>query len=227
MEKILLVEDNEHIMNINASYLTGLGYLVEKAFTLRQAEMKLYQTVPDLIVLDIMLPDGDGMAFCEKIRKNRSVPILFLTAKVTDQDIIRGLEIGADDYLTKPYDLDVFGTRVKALLRRARKELPVNQQYQVGELKLDIVRSQAWVGNTDLNLSSKEFSVLLYLAQHRGIQISKEELYRAVWGLEKESGGNILWTTISRLKRKIIAYEDRFYIDSDHTGYELIVIPAK
>lgn len=224
MEKILLVEDNEHIMDINARYLTDMGYCVEKAYSARQAEDMLRESLPDLVVLDIMLPDGDGISLCRSIRKYRSVPILFLTAKVTENDIIAGLENGGDDYLTKPYDLNVFGTRVRALLRRAGKILPENQSYTVGPLLFDIVRSQASVGGIDLNLSSKEFGILLFLAQHRGMSVSKEELYRSIWGYENESDGSALWTTVSRLKKKIESFEDLFYIDSDHDGYELVVI---
>ncbi len=224
MEKILLVEDNEHIMDINSRYLTTMGYCVEKAYSARQAETMIRESLPDLVVLDIMLPDGDGISLCRSIRKYRSVPILFLTAKVTEKDIIAGLENGGDDYLTKPYDLNVFGTRVKALLRRAGKSLPENQSYTVGPLLFDIVRAQASVGDFDLKLSSKEFGILLFLAQHRGAPVSKEELYHSIWGYENESDGSALWTTVSRLKKKIESFEDLFYIDSDHDGYELVVI---
>ena len=223
MEKILLVEDNEHIMDINARYLTAMGYQVEKAYSAKQAETVLRAGQPDLVVLDIMLPDGDGISLCRSIRKYRSIPILFLTAKVTEKDIIEGLESGGDDYLTKPYDLNVFGTRVKALLRRSSKVLPENQTYIIGPILFDIVRVQAAVGDSDLNLSSKEFGILLFLAQHRGTPVSKEELYRSIWGYENESGGSVLWTTVSRLKKKIERFEDLFYIDSDHEGYELVL----
>ncbi len=223
MEKILLVEDNEHIMDINARYLTAMGYQVEKAYSAKQAETLLRAGQPDLVVLDIMLPDGDGISLCRSIRKYRSIPILFLTAKVTEKDIIEGLESGGDDYLTKPYDLNVFGTRVKALLRRSSKVLPENQTYIIGPILFDIVRVQATVGDRDLNLSSKEFGILLFLAQHRGTPVSKEELYRSIWGYENENGGSVLWTTVSRLKKKIESFEDLFYIDSDHEGYELVI----
>lgn len=224
MEKILLVEDNEYIMDINARYLTNMGYRVERAYSARQAQAMAEDSQPDLIVLDIMLPDGDGVALCRSIRRYRSVPILFLTAKTADRDIIEGLDSGGDDYLTKPYDLTVLGARVKALLRRAGRVLPENQSYAVGPLLFDIVRAQASVGDEELNLSGKEFGILLFLAQHRGAPVSREELYRSIWGYENESGGSLLWTTVSRLKKKIEGYEHLFYIDSDHNGYELVVI---
>lgn len=226
MEKILLVEDNEHIMEINTRYLTGLGYMIEQAFSVREAEEILSRFHPDLIVLDVMLPDGDGIALCAEIRKQRGTPILFLTAKAADRDVVSGLESGGDEYLTKPYDLDVFGARVKALLRRAGRVLPQNRIFALGPLQLDIVQSQAFAGKDSLNLSRIEFGLLLYLAQNRGRSLSRDELYRAVWGLEGEENGTMLWTAVSRLKRKIAPYEEDFYIDSDHSGYELIVVDS-
>ena len=224
MEKVLLIEDNEHIMNINSQYLTKMGYLVQSAYSLKQAESVMRGFVPDLIVLDIMLPDGDGLDFCKKIRRSHNTPILFLTAKSSQKNIIDGLDNGGDDYLTQPYDLNVFGSRVKALLRRAGKTLPENQIYIIGSLILDIVRSQAFVGEYDLKLSGKEFGILLYLAQHRGSPVSKQELYRTVWGYEDENDGSIVWAAVSRLNKKIAAYEDLFYIESDRDGYELVII---
>lgn len=223
MEKILLVEDNENIMELNAKYLSRSGYEVLKAYTIREAEACLYDCEPDLIVLDVMLPDGDGFALCEKIRQRRNVPVLFLTAKVEDEDIIKGLSRGGDDYLTKPYDLQVFGARVKALLRRIRHELPGNQLFTVGPLSFDIVKSLAYVNETELNLTSKEYGILLCLAQHRGNPISKEALYSSVWGIDSVPSGPVLWPAVSKLKKKIAAYEEQFYIESDHSGYELVM----
>lgn len=227
MEKILLVEDNKHIMTINTKYLVGLGFVVEQAYSVRQAKEKLSAFLPDLIVLDVMLPDGDGVALCRQIRRQCGTPILFLTAKAADRDIISGLDSGGDEYLTKPYDLDVFGAKVKALLRRSGKVIPQVQQYFVGPIRLDIVQSQAFLNNETLNLSRTEFGILFYLAQNRGRTVSKEELYSAVWGVSDEENGTMLWTAVSRLKRKIAPYEEDFYIDSDHSGYELIVIASE
>lgn len=227
MEKILLVEDNEHIMAINTKYLSSLGYEIEQAYSVKQAKEKLSVFQADLIVLDVMLPDGDGVELCRQIRRQRGTPILFLTAKVADRDIIFGLESGGDEYLTKPYDLDVLGAKVKALLRRSGRVLPQARNFTIGSLLLDIVQSQAFLRNETLNLSRTEFGILLYLAQNRGRTVSKEELYQAVWGVRDEENGTMLWTAVSRLNRKIAPYEEDFYIDSDHSGYELIVIDSR
>lgn len=224
MKNILLIEDNEHIMAINEKYLTDCGYCIEKAYSIREAESVLYHFTPDLIILDIMLPDGDGIDFCESIRRHQNIPILFLTAKTSDKDVISGLNRGGDDYLTKPYDLNVLGSRVRSLLRRSANYLPQESSYQIGPLLLNIVQAQGYVKETNLNLSRLEFGILLYLAQHRGTTVTKEELSNAVWGDVSSDNPAALWTAVSRLKKKIAQYEEHFYIDSDHNGYELVMI---
>jgi len=228
MEQILLVEDNQHIMAINERYLGGQGYGIVKAYTVKEAKAALAEKTPDLIILDIMLPDGDGVELCQTVRRTMDVPILFLTAKVSDLDVVAGLDRGGDDYLTKPYDLSVLGARVKALLRRTSggQTLPQNSCFSVGPIELDIVQAQAHVDGVNLNLSRTEFGILLYLAQHQGKTVPREDLLQAVWGITDENAGSMLWTAVSRLKRKTAMYEERFYIDSDHNGYELVIIPA-
>lgn len=226
MENILLVEDNEHILKINTKYLQAMGYRVFQATSIAEARTLIEQNVFDVIVLDIMLPDGNGVDFCKELRERSACPVLFLTAKVSDEDIVSGFENGGDDYLTKPYDLDVFGARVKALIRRSKSTLPQNSRYSVGALYFDIVKSQAFAENTELLLSGKEFGLLLYLAQHRARKVSKEELFKAVWGVRADSDFTAVWTTVSRLNKKIAGYAHLFYIDSDHDGYELVMIKA-
>ncbi len=223
MRRILLVEDNEHIMRINSKYLSVLGYEILQADTYAGALRMLSQERVDLIVLDIMLPDGDGVELCGQIRRQSDVPILFLTAKSAGSDIVTGLRRGGDDYLTKPYELDILGARIDALLRRANATIPETGAYRVGVLCFDLVQSRATVNGEDLNLSGKEFGVLLYLCKNRQRLVSREALYQAVWGQADLDSGSILWTTISRLKKKIAPYEAQLSLDSSHEGYELYV----
>ena len=223
MEKILLVEDNEQIMDINSTFLASLGYTVKKAASVREAGSVLFSFSPDLIVLDVMLPDGDGMDLCSSIRKTRDTPILFLTAKVEKSDVVEGLERGGDDYLTKPYDLDVLASHIKALLRRKAQSLPEHHEFAIGPLSLNIVLAQAFVKGDSLNLSQKEFGILLCLAQHRGTSVDRKSLFKAVWGYEDTKDGAALWPIVSRLKKKIKPYETLFFINSDHSGYELVI----
>ena len=223
MYTILLVEDNEQIMEINDWYLTQHGYKTEKAYSLAQAEKYLQHAEPDLVILDVILPDGDGLSFCTQIRKNHAMPILFLTGMVTDRDVMAGYRNGGNDYITKPYDLDMLGVRVEALLNFAKGMKPEEKDLSYGPLRFDLIQSEAFVNGKPLNLSQKEFRLLYYLARHHSQTVSKEDLFLEVWGMQTGADGPMLWTAISRLKKKIAPFEGQFYLDSDHSGYTLVL----
>ena len=223
MDTILLVEDNVQIMEINEWYLTRRGYRVEKAYTVAQAREYLGHAAPDLIILDVLLPDGDGLSFCSEIRRTHTVPILFLTGVVTVKDIMAGYRNGGNGYITKPYDLDMLGVRAEALLTYAKGLRPEGQDRVFGPLRFDTIQSEAYVNGEPLNLSRKEFLLLYHLARHHGETIPKGVLFREVWGMETGADGPMLWTAVSRLKKKIAPYAERFYLDSDHSGYALII----
>ena len=223
MDTILLVEDNEQIMEINEWYLSQRGFRILKAYSLAQARECLAVTRPDLVILDVILPDGDGLLFCEEIRKKQTMPILFLTGMVTDKDVMAGYRNGGNDYLTKPYDLDMLGVRVDALLNFAKGMKPRDRERSFGPLRFDLIQSEASVNGTPLYLSQKEFRLLYQLARHHGETVSREELFREVWGMEMGADSPMLWTAISRLKKKILPYAEDFYLDSDHSGYALVL----
>ena len=223
MKHLLLIEDDVHLMKINEEFLSAFGYRITKAYCLREAEQALQEEVPDLIVMDVMLPDGDGMEFCEKLRRTLTVPMLFLTGKGTARDIVEGLHHGGDDYLTRPYDLEEFQARVEALLRRADMYKPSNR-ITVGILSFDRYASLAYANDEVLNLTKNEFGILLYLANHLGQVVSKEELHHAIWGQEVLANYTAVWSTVSRLKKKIAPYEDRVFIESNHDGYAFVLL---
>ena len=223
MDRILLVEDNEQIMEINEWYLSQQGYQTEKAYSLAQARECLRKASPDLVILDVILPDGDGMSFCSEIRKTHTMPILFLTGMVTDKDVMAGYRNGGNDYITKPYDLDMLGVRVEALLSYAKGLKPKEKEQNFGPLRFDIIQSEAFVNSKPLYLSQKEFRLLYYLARHHDETVTKEALFREAWGMELGADGPMLWTAISRLKKKITPFADQFYLDSDHSGYVLVL----
>lgn len=200
MSTILLVEDNPHIMKINYTSLMMEGYQVLKAVNAQQCREVLDTNDVDLIILDIMLPDGNGIALCSEIKHKYEIPILFLSALNENKDIITALKAGGDDYLPKPYDIDVLIARVQARLRSSHKE---KRFFYFENLKLDTVSRIGYSNDKDLLLTQKEFSLLLQLARNDGQIITKEKLYESVWGRPLASDSTALYTAISRLNAKL------------------------
>lgn len=215
MSTILLVEDNPHIMKINAEMLTMRGYEILKATTIAQCIEILRWHPVDLIVLDIMLPDGNGVDLCRRLKKHYPVPILFLSALSDNEDVVEGLRAGGDDYLAKPYDLEVFVARIEARLRSSTES---RRYLCYGCLKLDTLALCGYICGKDMLLSQKEFSVLFLLAQNAGKAVSISEIVHEVWGPETESGTRALWTLISRLRKKLESEKTRLEISSQRGG---------
>ena len=165
MSTILLVEDNPHIMKINAEALTMYGYEILQAATARECRQALRWHPVDLVVLDIMLPDGDGVELCRELKEQYHVPILFLSALGESRDVVEGLRAGGDDYLAKPYDLEVLAARIEARLRQERAR---SRYISYGSLRLDVFSGCGYLGDTDLQLTQKEFAALLLLVRSAG-----------------------------------------------------------
>lgn len=199
---ILLVEDNEKILRGNKRMLEWEGYEVIEALTLDEAGKKLSEYHPDVIVLDIMLPDGNGLDFMRKLRQSTDgcIPVLLLTGLTTQEDILRGLKNGGDDYMTKPYDFEILLARIEALLRRS--EL-VPERIVRGRLVLDVAAGVAINDGVDLLLTQKEFSMLLIFVQNSEKFIDGEYLYEKVWAQTMTSDTNALKSTIKRLRSKL------------------------
>lgn len=219
LSTILLVEDNPHIMKINAEMLTMRGYEILKATTIAQCIETLRWHPVDLIVLDVMLPDGNGIDLCRRLKKHYPVPILFLSALGENQDIVEGLRAGGDDYLVKPYDLEVFVARIEARVRGSAEK---RRYLCYGCLKLDTLSLCGYVRGKDMLLTQKEFSVLLLLVQNAGKTVPVSKIVHEVWGSEIESGTRSLWTLISRLRKKLESEKTRLQILSQRgDGYVL------
>ena len=205
--KILVVDDEADIVDFIDDYLTGEGYEVIKAYDGIEALDKMQKDLADLIVLDIMLPRLDGFEVCKQIRAESAVPILMLTAKDTDVDKIVGLEIGADDYMPKPFNPRELVARVKALLRRVYREdyqlrnRTVTLKYQ--DLSIDAERRVATIGNERLELTTKEFDLLLFLMQNPGHVYSRDHLLDYVWGQDSFVGARTVDVHIRRLREQI------------------------
>jgi DNA-binding response OmpR family regulator len=204
MNEILLVEDNAQLNEGNRRALEGEGYTVLAALTLAEAREHLAAHTPGIILLDVMLPDGDGINFCGEIRGSTDAHILFLTSKTEHTGRIRGLDTGGDDYITKPYKLEEMLSRVKAAMRRRGMEAakPPVQTITFGPLMLDTVSGRAYFRETDLLLKPKEQAILRLLMENRGGTASGDALYQAVWNQPMIGDGKALWTADLAAKKE-------------------------
>ena len=197
---ILLVEDNPHIMEINHEALEMNDYRVLEAKDGKECMARLKENDVDMIVLDVMLPDSDGLTLCKEIKAQYDVPILFLSALGENEQIIAGLRAGGDDYLPKPYDIKVLLARVEARLRAAgRKKRFLSYE----GLRLDTFLLIAYYGEMDLLLNQKEYLLLLTFLKNPNRPVEKESLYAAVWGGSAGDDMNALHTAVSRLNKKL------------------------
>jgi DNA-binding response OmpR family regulator len=201
---VLLVEDNEKLNEGNRRALEGEGYTVHCALTLEAARAHLSQNEPDIILLDVGMPDGDGFSFCEEIRANTTAHIIFLTARREHIELLQGLGVGGDDYITKPFRLDELLGRAAAAMRRKGIESKAAQFVRKGNLTLDAVANRALVGDIDLELQPREFSLLHYLVLHENELLTAENIYTNVWknqtlGDDKQ----VLRQRVSKLRNKL------------------------
>jgi DNA-binding response OmpR family regulator len=176
------------------------GYAVRTAMNLAEARQRIKESVPDLIVLDIMLPDGNGLEFLRNLRGDSDIPVLLLTALGESSDVVAGLRAGGDDYLAKPYDNEVLLARIELLLRWAER---VPKTLAKGPLIADITAGRAFINGNDLLLTQKEFAVLFLFMQNEGTTMSAEDLYEKVWKRPLGDDKNTLQATISCLRKKI------------------------
>jgi DNA-binding response OmpR family regulator len=202
---ILVVEDESSIASFVALYLKNAGYSVRTAATGGEALNQAAQEMPSLIVLDLMLPDIDGIEVTKRIRQTSDVPILMLTARDEDVDKIIGLEVGADDYLTKPFNPRELVARVKSVLRRStpdRRELE-SETIDHGDLHVDAGRREVRVGDEEIQLAPKEFDLLWELLDHRGLVLTRDQLLERVWGYTFAGDTRTVDVHVRQLRRKL------------------------
>jgi len=201
---VLVVEDEASIASFVSIYLKNAGYAVRTAANGTAALAEAESAQPALIVLDLMLPDIDGVEVCKRIRQRSDVPILMLTARDEDVDKIIGLEVGADDYLTKPFNPRELVARVKAILRRAQPDRrPESKQIRHGNLLVDAGRREAHVGETEIQLAPKEFDLLWELLDHRGLVLTRDQLLERVWGYTFAGDTRTVDVHVRQLRRKL------------------------
>ena len=218
---ILLVEDNSQILRGNERMLKRRGYDTVTAMTLCETKECMSTVSPDIIVLDIMLPDGNGLDFIRELREKSNIPILLLTGLTTPEDIVRGLDDGGDDYLTKPYDFSVLLAHIEALLRRSAH---IPKYLNKGTLTMDIRANRAFFGGTDMLLTPKEFAVLLLLAENEGHIISTNYIYESVWKQDDDSNTSVVVKNVMSRLRKKLGKEIIIENDRETDGYILTQI---
>lgn len=205
---ILAVDDEPHYLDLLYANLRVDGYEVLTARNGEEALNMLITHTVHLVLLDVVLPDVDGITLCQRIRTFSRVPVIMLTARVSEEERVRGLDAGADDYVSKPFSITELLARVRAVLRRVetRQSLPSSDLEPVieyGDLKVDLGRAEVWKRGQPVPLSTTEYRLLLQFLLHRGKVLSTPWLLRSVWGAGYENEREVLWVTIARLRQKI------------------------
>ena len=212
--RLLLVEDEADIMEQNRRHFAGQGYEVFCAAALSEARAVVRKNPPDLILLDVLMPDGSGYDFCAEIRPQTSAPIIYLTCMDKTEQVIHGLTGGGDDYITKPFDLNVLSARVVAHLRRAG--LQGAGRINVFPLSIDLQNGQAELNGEAVRLTQKELQVLAFLASNIGKEFSAEELYEAVWAEPSVGAAN------STVKKHISSLRSKLGLKDERSAFEIV-----
>ena len=199
---ILLVEDEPSIASLVRAYLERDGYKVVWASTGNDALAALDRHQIRMVILDIGLPDIDGFEVCRRVRRRSQVPILMLTARDEEPDRVAGLELGADDYISKPFSPRELVARMKAVMRRVEPQ-PTEDKVVLGDVVLDRAAREVTVGGVSVDLRSKEFDLLAYLMENRGLVISRDQLLDRVWGLEFAAGTRTVDVHVAQVRAKL------------------------
>jgi DNA-binding response OmpR family regulator len=219
---ILVVDDEKNIVQLARLYLNNEGFRVEAAHDGKQALERAKAVKPDLIVLDIMMPEMDGLTVCKELRKTSNVPVIILTARGDDVDRIIGLEIGADDYMAKPFNPRELVARVKAVLRRSQGERDAPEVIEVDGLRIDAASREVVLDGRSLQLRAKEFDLLSAFAQHKGTVLDRERLLRLVWGADYYGDSRTIDVHVAWLRDKLDGSKVKIQTVWG-VGYKLIV----
>lgn len=210
--KILIIDDEEMILSMMEKCL-GEEFSVYTAENAKKA-LELLNVIPDIILLDINMPEMDGLELCQLIRGHISCPIIFLTARVTERDVIKGLSVGGDDYITKPFSMDELLARISAHLRREeRKGTAENLRFDE-ELMIDYNSRTVFYGKEQLDFSKKEFEIIRFLSQNAGMVFDRETIYEKLWGYNGEGDSIVVKEHIRKIRNKLSVYTDKNYIET-------------
>lgn len=207
--KLLLVDDDKEVLAINKTYFEEEGYLVTTAASAKEAMTHMKKNAFSCIVLDVMMPNVDGLTFCKTIRNYSDIPIIFLSGKVEEEDRINGLLLGADDYLTKPYSLRELSVRIGLHIQRHEASLKASNSSSLLEfppMVIDVLSHKVFWNEEEIPLSNKEFELLYFLAGKAGEPCTFEEIGEAVWGSYIDSDRRSIMVIVSRLRKKLENY---------------------
>ncbi|BAJ63962.1 response regulator transcription factor [Anaerolinea thermophila] len=204
--KVLIVDDDPTLLRFLQDFLRAEAFEVLAANNGHEALKLAYQEHPDLVVLDVMMPGMDGWEVCSRLHELSDIPIILLTAKTSEQDKLRGFQLGVDDYLTKPFSFAELAARIRAILARAQRSLPAQRKNQItfGEFIMDLDKRELWRGREQMiPLTPTEFRLLEYLARNKGRAVSEQELSEQVWGVYLSSDRSAVRRYIWLLRQKI------------------------
>jgi DNA-binding response OmpR family regulator len=230
---ILAADDDPQLLRLVTRNLQLEGYDVLAASDGQQALTQIEQEVPDLVLLDVMMPKMDGFTVCHRVREFSTVPIIIVTARGQDQDKVRGLDLGADDYLTKPFSVDELLARVRAVLRRTQFTVKENAQglqtaATIGDLEIDYSQHLVKMAGQEITFTPTEYRILAYLAQNAGRVLTQDLLLEHVWGSEYLGESHMLQVNINRLRRKLEVdpTHPRYILTKVGVGYYLTAQPG-
>jgi DNA-binding response OmpR family regulator len=232
MKSVLIVEDEEGLLEGLAHNFKFEGYEVLTAKTGTEGLKMALKQKPDVILLDIMLPEKDGFTVLKELRqRHRDIPVLILTARNFEADVLKGFDLGADDYVTKPFGVKEVVARVKRLLQRGTPGAaqPVPAVYAFGDVEVRFEPREVYKGGTQVALSFKEFELLKYLVEHRGRTVSREELLEEIWGVDEDLGvtTRTVDTHVSNLRSKLgTGFEQPFIVAVHKVGYKFVEPPG-
>lgn len=201
MNKILLIEDNELIVKGLTYTLEQEKFEVESACKVANVEEKIFNNNYDLIILDISLPDGNGFEICRQIKENIDVPVIFLTAKDEENDVVKGFNLGADDYIIKPFRNRELISRINNIFRRYNKDV---KEITIKNIKIDLEANRVYLKNEEIILTALEYKILVYLFQNKGKTVSREKILEQIWDLAGNIvNDNTLTVYIKRIRQKL------------------------
>ena len=227
--RILFVDDEVAIQRAVATLLRSRDYDVDVASTGREALTMTTERTPDLIVLDLGLPDIDGPEVCRRIRETSAVPIIVLSARSAERDKVAALDVGADDYVTKPFGPEELLARIRVALRRLAKDASDSGRFTVGDLTIDYDRRRVIRGTAEIRLTPKEFELLSLLAKNADRVVTHRTILKAVWGQHAVEQPEHLWVLVGQLRKKLEPdpSQPRLLVSEPWVGYRLVTMPAR